>query len=588
LRESRDVIVFVKKSILLCPMRIAVLCSFNLDLLGRPLKDAAVRAGLNVETYFTPYGQWENEARDRQSSLHRFVPDVAILFGECADLMPPLEPANLLPTRGAAAEVGAATWQRVENAARALLASLPEPTVLLVHNLARPALDTLGTLEDNSGYSTAAAVDEFNSQLRRLAESNPRVKVIDYAGFVAQHGHQSLVDDRLWHLGRMRLGRAGMGHLAALYARYLSALLLPRRKCLVLDLDNTLWGGVLGEDGVEGIAIGQEGIGLAFREFQLALKALAQRGVLLAVASKNNLGDALEVLDHHPEMVLRRNDFACLEIHWNSKSESLARIAQQLNLGLDSFVFWDDEPREREVVRSQHPAVLVPEVPADPSEFAKAVLSLECFDVLSLTEEDRRRGEMYREESDRQQWLSAGPAADLGEFYRSLNMTVTIESPDGYALPRFAQLTQRTNQFNFTTRRYSEGDIRAKLADPAHRLYVISLEDRFGKLGVIGAAMVARQRESWRLDTFLMSCRALGRGAEDAFLATIVSDAAEAGTFVCGEFIPTKKNNPARQFLAHLKLAPDVAQEASFQFEIKPGQIAVPDWVRVCKGRAAL
>ena len=168
-------------------------------------------------------------------------------------------------------------------------------------------------------------------------------------------------------------------------------------------------------------SIGQEGIGLAFREFQLALKALAQRGVILAVASKNNPADALEVFDHHPEMVLRRNDFACLEIHWNPKSESLPRIAQQLNLGLESFVFWDDEPREREVVRSQHPAVFVPEVPADPSAYAKAVLALDCFDVLNLTEEDRRRGEMYREETDRQQWLSAARPNDLAEFYRSLH-----------------------------------------------------------------------------------------------------------------------------------------------------------------------
>jgi FkbH-like protein len=465
---------------------------------------------------------------------------------------------------------------------------LPEQTTFLVHNLARPALNTVGTLEDNSGYSATAAIDEFNAQLRKLAAGNQRIKIIDFAGFVAQHGQQTLGDDRLWHLGRMRLGRAGLGHLATLYVRYLSALMLPRRKCLVLDLDNTLWGGVLGEDGVEGIAIGQEGIGLAFREFQFALKALAQRGVLLAVASKNNLSDAVEVLDHHPEMVLRRKDFACLEIHWNSKAESIVRIAQQLNLGLESLAFWDDEPREREVVRNQYPAVLVPEVPSDPSSYAKAVLCLDCFDVLTLTDEDRRRGEMYREESDRLQWLSAAPTADLGEFYRSLKTTVAIEQPDGYTVPRFAQLTHRTNQFNFTTRRYSEGEIRAQLADPSHGGYVISLEDRFGKLGVIGAAMVVRQHDIWQLDTFLMSCRALGRGAEDAFLATIVADAARAGAVLRGEFIPTKKNDPARQFLCRLKLQPAGALDGAFEFEVGPGQVFVPSWITVTERSAVL
>ena len=205
---------------------------------------------------------------------------------------------------------------------------------------------------------------------------------------------------------------------------------------------------------------------------------------MLAIASKNNPADAMEVLDHHPEMVLRRRDFAALEIHWNPKSESLPRIAQQLNLGLDSFVYWDDEPREREAVRNQLPEVFVPEVPSDPSGYASALLNLECFDVVRLTEEDRRRGEMYRQEADRQQWLTAAHAADLAEFYRSLNMTVTIDQPDEYSVPRFAQLTQRTNQFNFTARRYSEGDIRARLADASYDLYTMSLEDRFGDLGV--------------------------------------------------------------------------------------------------------
>jgi FkbH-like protein len=248
---------------------------------------------------------------------------------------------------------------------------------------------------------------------------------------------------------------------------------------------------------------------------------------------------------------------------------------------LDSFVFWDDEPREREVVRNQHPAVLVPEVPADPSTYAKIVLGLECFDVLGLTEEDRRRGAMYREESDRQQWLSAAPAADLGEFYHSLKMAVTIERPDAFAVPRVAQLTQRTNQFNFTTRRYDEGEIRAKLDDPRYGIYVISLEDRFGKLGVIGAAIVVRKTDAWDLDTFLMSCRALGRGVEDAFLATLAANATAAGAKLRGEFISTKKNLPARQFLARLNLVPEGANAAPHSFEIDSKKVAVPGWITI-------
>jgi FkbH-like protein len=377
----------------------------------------------------------------------------------------------------------------------------------------------------------------------------------------------------------MRLGRAGLEHLAALYVRYVSALSTPRRKCLVLDLDNTLWGGVLGEEGVEGIAIGHEGLGLAFREFQLAILALAQRGILLAIASKNNQDDVFEVLDKHPEMVLRRKDFACHEIHWNPKSESLPRIAEQLNLGLESFVFWDDEPREREIVRTQHPAVLVPDVPADPSSFAQALLNLECFDVLSLTDEDRRRGELYRQDAGRQQWLARAAPSNLEEFYHSLEMAVSIECPNGYGIPRFAQLTQRTNQFNFTTRRYTESEIRAKLADNSWSLHTLSLEDRFGALGVVGAAIVKQQTRNWQLDTFLMSCRALGRGAEEAFLATLANEARNAGAVFSGEFIPTKKNEPARQFLARLGISVQSGDDSAFHFEIDPAKIAFPSWI---------
>jgi FkbH-like protein len=560
--------------------RIAVLCSFNLDLLKRPLSESLTRAGVQSELYFTGYGLWEPEALNPQSELHQFAPEVVILFADTADLLPPLHSGNLLPRVADAPTAAGAAWQRLTTVINALLANLPEQSTLLIHDFVRPGLSTLGTLENNAGFSAGAAVDVLNGRLRALAESNLRVRVIDYAGFVTEHGRSALFDDRLWHLGRMRFGRGALNHVAALYSRYLSVMFSPRRKCLVLDLDNTLWGGVLGEDGPQGIALGQEGVGLAFREFQLAILALAQRGVVLAVASKNNPADALEVIEQHPEMILRRSDFACLEIHWNPKSESLPRIAQNLNLGLDSFVFWDDEPREREIVRAQHPSVLVPEVPVDPSAYARTLLSLDCFDTVNLTAEDRRRGEMYRQEADRQQWLTATAPSDLGEFYRSLGMVVSISPPDAYAVSRFSQLTQRTNQFNFTTRRYTEGDIRAKLSDPSFGLYAISLEDRFGKLGLIGAAIVERGTEAWWLDTFLMSCRALGRGVEDAFLSVLATDATAAGSTLQGTFIPSKKNAPARQFLERLNIPLQTAGDDSLEFKIDPAQVSFPQWIK--------
>ncbi len=394
-------------------VRIAVLASFNLDLLRRPLADSLSRAGLSAELYFSGYGLWEVESADQNSSLHEFKPAVVIVFADSADLLSPLSQGDILQRSSDAAITGAAAWQRLQTAIDGVRRSSPQATVF-VHNIARPRMNALGTLVDNAGYGSDPAIATINNGLRMLAAESNLIRVVDYAGFLLEHGYASVADQRLWHLGRMRIGRKGLELLASLYTRYISAALLPRRKCLVLDLDNTLWGGVIGEDGVQGIAIGQEGIGLAFREFQLAIKAIAQRGVILAIASKNNPADVFEVLDNHPEMVLRRQDFACIEVHWNPKSESLARIAKQLNIGLDSLVFWDDEPREREIIRDQTPLVLIPEVPSDPSAYAEALFNLECFDVLNLTEEDRRRGEMYRQDISRQQLLGQYAAGEFG------------------------------------------------------------------------------------------------------------------------------------------------------------------------------
>jgi FkbH-like protein len=217
-------------------------------------------------------------------------------------------------------------------------------------------------------------------------------------------------------------------------------------------------------------------------------------------------------------------------------------------------------------------------VPTDPSGYAQALLELPCFDVLNLTDEDRQRGEMYRQEAERKQWQQAAPT-NLDEYHRSLEMRATLDQPDGYAVPRVAQLTQRTNQFNFTTRRYSEGDIRALLADPSVGVYTIGVEDRFGKLGVVGAAIIRRESSVWELDTFLMSCRALGRGAEEWFLSELCSEAETAGAKLRGEFIPSAKNAPARQFLERLRVPLTGDGGPNCRFEISAGAIDSPSWI---------
>lgn len=559
--------------------RVAILCSFNLDLLPRALAKAATAAGVGVESYLSGYGQWEADVVDAGSKLYAFAPTTTALFLDAEDAIPVLS-ADGTPTTLADAEArGMAAWQRAAGAIRALL----ERTTgtVLVHTLAAPPRSGLGLLEGNAGYSHTAALAAYNRELRALAARESRVHVLDYGALVADHGWSRWHDARLWHVGRMRLASASLPILARAYARYLAALHTPRRKCLVLDLDNTLWGGVIGEDGMGGIQIGHTGVGLAFREFQLAILALYRRGVILALASKNNPDDALAAIASHPDMVLRPEHFAATEIHWQDKASSVRRLAERLNIGLDSLVFWDDSELERGMMRDQVPEVLVVDVPADPSDYARAALDLPCFDALSLTAEDQRRGQMYREAAERDSFLEestrgAGAGA-LDAYYASLEMVVHIDPATDVTIPRIAQLTHRTNQFNLSTKRYSEAEIRTKSKDAAWRVYGMSLRDRFGDLGLIGAALLEVGADAWQLDTFLMSCRALGRRVEDAFAAHLAREALAAGKPLHGAFVPTKKNAPMREMLDRLGWL-----HGESHVEVMP--LEIPSWLRVVRG----
>lgn len=561
------------------PLRLAILCSFNLELISRNLKTVVNELGFDTQLYFSGYGQWEMEGLNPASGIYQFAPDLVFVFPEFADLVPPLANATTLETEAQA--FGKSAWQRIETVVKNLLYNLPSHSLIYCHNTTTAPVNPLGILEGNNGYSFTGATEIFNSNLRQYCGSQTRLLQFDYANLVCQHGWKTWYDNRLWHLGRMRLTRTALNLLAQQYARYIAAQLTPRRKCLVLDLDNTLWGGVVGEDGLSGIELGHEKVGLAFREFQMAVLALAQRGVILAICSKNNPNDALAVLREHPDAVLRPEHFACMEINWEPKSENLRLIAQRLNIGLDSLVFWDDSPVEREIVSQHLPEVLVVDVPDDPSEYAVRLLNLECFDILSLTDEDQRRGEMYRQQAQRQDYLQQSESVSLEEFYTSLAVKVQIERATEFTLPRIAQLTQRTNQFNFTTRRYSENEVQILASDRNYHLYSLQLQDRFGDLGIVGAAVIRDELGYWHLENFLMSCRALGRNVEDAFFAYLVSQAENHGSILTGIFKPTAKNAPSRAFLAKYNIAPPDNWEGDWKFKVPNGLVAQPTWIEI-------
>jgi FkbH-like protein len=353
------------------------------------------------------------------------------------------------------------------------------------------------------------------------------------------------------------------------------------RKCVVLDLDNTLWGGVVGEDGPQGIRLGSTAPGSEYVEFQRFLATLPQRGILLAIASKNNPDDALEVIRGHEAMVLREGAFSALRINWRPKPENLASIAEELNIGVDSLVYVDDNPDEREQMRQLLPQVLTVDLPRDPALYRSTLERLPELQVLGITEEDRLRAGQYVAKREREQIRVQ--AASVDDYLRSLGIKVAIDPLTEPDVSRVAQLFQRTNQFNVTTRRYDAGAVLRILGDSAWRSWTLRASDRFGDHGLVATALARANGTEWTLDSFLMSCRVIGYGIETALLADIIAAATAAGaTRLRGEFIPTKKNVPARDLFARhgFQLADKRSDGGElWTYDFAAGPLAFPHWI---------
>jgi FkbH-like protein len=389
--------------------------------------------------------------------------------------------------------------------------------------------------------------------IRRVALMNAALRenlpagayLLDLSEVSGMAGRANFYDMRNYYWTKQPFSEEGLRVLCEHLWAGVRALSSGAKKVIVLDLDNTLWGGVVGETGPLGVALGDSPEGDAFRSFQRMLKGLAKRGVILAIASKNNLADALEVFEKNRDMVLSLDDFGAYEINWEPKGTTLARMAQSLRLGLDSFVFFDDNPAEREQVRQALPEVEVVDVPEDPAEYARALESALFFEAISLTAEDRQRTEQYVVERKRRA-LEAS-AGSLQDYLRSLEMVGDAHLIDAADLPRVVQLLAKTNQFNLTTRRHSREDVVELLSRPGSLGVTLRLSDRFGDHGLVAVLLVvpdARSpREAARIDTWLMSCRVIGRTAEQFLLRMVLDRCREKGySRIIGEYLPTKKN----------------------------------------------
>jgi FkbH-like protein len=562
-------------------LRLGVISSFTFDMLVRPLQVCGYCSGVRLDVYNAPYGQYMQELVNPQSGLHQYRPEVVLVAVRLQDVCPELyDRFSAL----SADDVMAITsrWQADLESALGTFRKLSAARILCT-NYDLPAYPSLGLADRNAQPSQLGALRAMNAWLEGLGQRITNCHVVDIEAAAARVGRSRWVDPKLLYYARAPIAPEGHWEYAGEVLRVVRATSGMARKVLALDCDETLWGGILGDVGLNGIVLGPDYPGNAYRALQQRALDLFHRGVVLVVASKNELDNVKEVFAQHPEMVLRPEHIAYFAVNWQPKPENLKWAAEALNLGLDSFVFVDDHPVECAMMRELLPEVLTVQLPEDPAYFESTLARLNCFDQLALSAEDRQRGAMYAQEAARAEMKAS--AVDLESFYRGLAMKATITCNSAAQLGRIAQLTQRTNQFNMTTIRRTESEVRALMQRDDTEVVTLRLVDRFGDNGIVGVAVCRRQDEECVLDTFLMSCRVLGRTVEQTFVAWLARRALGAGARrIVGLYVPTKKNQPFGGFFEswgmHLeRTEPNGAQR--WVYELAPGAsvLALPEWI---------
>lgn len=569
-----------KERLNLRPFRIALLSSFSIEFIHDALVCQGFLEGLDVRIYQAGFDQYRQEILTERSGLQGFGPHATVLAVEGASWIPSVFDGYLqapAEEHRAAVDEALAQLEQLTQVFASRIGGL-----LLVHDLDAPRIPALGILDGKSAPGQNECVMQFNAGLRELARRIPDLHVVDYAGLVAELGRERWYDPRMAHYAKAPISSAGLSRLAAAYARFMRARVGATRKCLVLDLDNTLWGGVVGECGLNGIQLGPDYPGSAFVEFQKAVQQLSRRGVLLAIASKNNPDDVSEVFERHDRMILRESDFVASRVHWNPKSESLRSIAEELNLGLEHLVFVDDNPAECEQVRIALPMVTVIELPKAPERYVESLMRHGFFDALSFSDEDRRRGELYRQRKQAENLMQG--AGSLETYYRQLEMCVAIEPLDETSLGRAVQMTQKTNQFNATTRRYTEGELRARADAPDWVMLTVRVSDRFGDHGIVGLLFARDCDDALDIDTLLLSCRVIGRTLETAMLSVLCDEATRRGrSHLTGTIVPTARNLPVRDlFERHgfARISGGGDAESTWTLRIDEStRVECPDWI---------
>ena len=559
-------------------VKVAFLRSYTVEPAVPFLKALGRLHGVEIDVKLGEFNSYTQEVLDPDSWLYRFDPQIVILAVQTRDVAPDLwNGVREISAQDAAGAVDSIVAPLVSLIQRFRSRSSAS---LIIQNLQQPVLAAAGLHDSRREAGQQEIIRMVNRRLSEETRQYDGVYVMDYDSLVARHGRERWNDEKKWLTSRSPVAADYLQFVAREYLRFVLPIVGRVSKVLVVDLDNTLWGGVIGEDGLAGIRLGPEYPGATFVALQRALLRIADRGVLLAICSKNNPADALEVLENHPEMLLRPKHFAAVRINWTDKAQNLREIAAELNVGIDSLAFLDDNPVERQRIRLELPEVTVIDLPGDPAGYATTLLSSPVFERLSITTEDRARAGYYTAQRERKSAESS--AGSLEDFYRSLEMQAQIVAITPATLARISQLTQKTNQLNTTTRRYTETEVQALADDPAWRLFGVRIVDKFGDNGIVGVVFLKLLGDTAEIDTFLLSCRVIGRTVETMMLSHVCDLAVAAGrTRIDAWFLPTKKNEPAARIYSDngFTKTQETAAGSLWQLSLRGESIQRPAWI---------
>jgi FkbH-like protein len=526
------------------PVKLGIVASHTMDYLAAALPGTGLRHSLVVDVVLAGYGQAAQQLLDPNSDFAAKSLDCVLLAFDYRAL----GLGSVRLRKDDANEAVSAAVNHVSSMAAGIRDILKATCIL--QTLVPPSDPVFGGLDARIPGSPRAMIERFNARLfDEVAKQNDLV--VDVAFLASKVGFDCWNDAREWHKAKLASSLDATPLYADQICRLLGAARGKARKCLVTDLDNTLWGGVIGDDGIDGIALGQNSaVGEAHVALQRFLLDLRRRGVILAVCSKNEDVTARIPFRDHPEMVLKEDHIAVFIANWSDKANNLREIAATLNIGTDSLVFLDDNPVERGQVREVLPEVAVPELTEDPADYISLLANAGYFEATGLSQEDLARADFYQANAER---VSLQRVGNLEDYLRSLHMMATISPFKAVGRIRIAQLINKSNQFNLTTRRYSESEVEAFENDPLKFCLQVRLTDRFGDNGMISVVIFDKDRDEWSCDTWLMSCRVLGRRVEELLLATVAEAARSAGAKrLKGTYIPTKKNGLVVEHFAKL------------------------------------